>query len=229
MWLDDCLEDVGVISVMQRSPVRLSVSKEAMGPYLTRWLVQQRTAEPAVSIQLSEVSFAEQLLGLQRGTYDLGISVSKINTDGLDALPLWQDSLGILLPAQYPLTKYSSIPLSAFHEHPVVAWDPENSWEMHDHVRILFREGSITPRIKAYASSFPYLIVAVTSGLGIGLAGCSWISAAQHTGVVARPLYECDDRSRLTTYLLVPKKPWRTEVGGFVKRALYSETMIGLA
>ncbi len=228
MGLDDCLEDASVTSGMQRSPVRLSVSQEAMGPYLTRLLVQHRTAEPDVPIQLSEVSLAEQLLGLQRGTYDLGISLSEINTDGLDSLPLWQDNLDVLLPAQYPLAKYSSIPLSAFHDHPVVAWDPGDSWEMHEHVGTLFRESSIAPRIKAYAPSFPYLIFAVASGLGIGLAGCSWISPAQHSGVVAKPLCRCGEKSRLITYLLTPKKPWRAEVRGFVRLALDTGMTAGL-
>ncbi|CAH0210149.1 Hca operon transcriptional activator HcaR [Pseudomonas sp. Bi70] len=183
-----------------RGQIRLALSDGIPQGRLASLLAQCREEEPEVEICLSEVTFREQVRGLNDGLFDIGLAQSDEVGDGLVAEPVWFDPLVVAVPSRHPLLSYRRVPLEEVVRYPLVLCDPqvcEGFW--HQLQRVL---GSVNTRL-TIADRVPTLdlmMALVAAGYGLGFSSLARITELNNPGVVARPLDGC--ATMLTTYLV---------------------------
>lgn len=183
-----------------RGQIRLALSDGIPQGRLASLLAQCREEEPEVEICLSEVTFREQVRGLNDGLFDIGLAQSEEVGDGLVAEPVWFDPLVVAVPSRHPLLSYRRVPLEEVVRYPLVLCDPqvcEGFW--HQLQRVL---GSVNTRL-TIADRVPTLdlmMALVAAGYGLGFSSLARITELNNPGVVARPLDGC--ATMLTTYLV---------------------------
>ncbi|MDT4823925.1 aminoethylphosphonate catabolism associated LysR family transcriptional regulator [compost metagenome] len=183
-----------------RGRIRVALSDGIPQARLATLLAQCREEEPEVEICLSEVTFSEQVRGLNDDLYDIGLAQSDEVGDGLVAEPVWFDPLVVAVPARHPLLTYRRVPLDEVVRYPLVLCDPqvcEGFWQQLQ--RVL---GTVEARL-TIADRVPTLdlmMALVAAGYGLGFSSLARITELNNPGVVARPLAGCP--AMLTTYLI---------------------------
>jgi len=197
--------------------LRIAVSDASARSQLPALLALCRQEDPEVELRLFEVPLSQQVEGLHDGRYDVGFSLSDDVGDGIRAHPILSEPLVVAVPARHPLLAYRQIPLEELLRYPLVLCDPE-ACEGHSRLvdRVLRRVDQ-EPLVADRVASFELMMMLVSAGLALGLAGASYILASRETGVVARPLAECVPA--VTTYLLhLDTEPSQT-IARFIMRA----------
>jgi DNA-binding transcriptional LysR family regulator len=180
--------------------IRIALSDGIPQARLSALLAQCREEEPEIDICLSEVTFTEQVRGLNNDMFDIGFAQSDEVGDGLVAEPVWFDPLVVAVPARHPLLSYRRVPLEEIVRYPLVLCDPqvcEGFWQQLQ--RVL---GAVDTRL-TIADRVPTLdlmMALVAAGYGLGFSSLARISELNNPEVVARPLSDCP--SMLTTYLI---------------------------
>jgi DNA-binding transcriptional LysR family regulator len=167
---------------------------------LAALLAQCREEEPEVEICLSEVTFTEQVRGLNDDLFDIGLAQSDEVGEGLLAEPVWFDPLVVAVPARHPLLTYRCVPLDEVVRYPLVLCDPqvcEGFWQQLQ--RVL---GTVDTRL-TIADRVPTLdlmMALVAAGYGLGFSSLAKIGELNNPDVVTRPLAGCP--TMLATYLV---------------------------
>lgn len=180
--------------------LRIALSEGVAPIALPALLALCRVEEPEVEIRMFEVSLSRQIKGLQDDLYDVGFSLSDEVGANIAATPVWHEPLMVAVPARHPLLKFKRIPLDEVLRYPLVLYDPEASEGHARQVARLLRGVDREPLVAEKVASCDLMMVLVSAGFALGLAGVSQIAASRISGVVARPLAE--GSPVLTTYLL---------------------------
>ncbi len=205
-----------------RGQIRLALSDGIPQGRLASLLAQCREEEPEVEICLSEVTFREQVRGLNDGLFDIGLAQSDEVGDGLVAEPVWFDPLVVAVPSRHPLLSYRRVPLEEVVRYPLVLCDPqvcEGFW--HQLQRVL---GSVNTRLTV-ADRVPTLdlmMALVAAGYGLGFSSLARITELNNPGVVARPLDGC--ATMLTTYLARREGEPSRQMARFIERVSPAES-----
>jgi len=180
--------------------LRIALSDGITPSRLSALLALCRQEEPEVDIRLFQVPLSQQIKGLQDDQYDVGFAQSNEVGEDIVADAVWSDPLLVAVPARHPLLKHKRIPLDEVLQFPLVLCDPlvcEGHARQVDRVlRRSDREALIAERV----GSFELMMVVVSAGFALGLAGLPHIAASRECGVVARHL--AGRSPMLTTYLL---------------------------
>lgn len=106
----------------------------------------------------------------------------------------------VAVPARHHLLKHKRIPLDEVLQFPLVLCDPLTCEGHARQVERVLRRSDREPLVVERVASFELMMIVVSAGFALGLAGGPHITASRESGVVARPLV---GRSpMLTTYLL---------------------------
>nr|WP_241751653.1 LysR family transcriptional regulator [Pseudomonas aeruginosa] len=196
--------------------LRIALSDGITPSRLSSLLAMCRQEEPEVDIRLFQVPLAQQLKGLQDDMYDVGFAQSDEVGEGIAAEAVWNDPLMVAVPARHHLLKHKRIPLDDLLQFPLVLCDPQ-ACEGHAHqVDRLLRRSEREPLIAERVASFELMMVVVSAGFALGLAGAPHIGASRELGVVARPL--AGRSPMLTTYLLRPEGEPSETLARFIER-----------
>ncbi|HAS1000515.1 TPA: LysR family transcriptional regulator [Enterobacter cloacae] len=182
------------------SQLRIALSDGITPSRLSALLALCRQEEPEVDIRLFQVPLSQQIKGLQDDQYDVGFSQSDEVGDGIAADAVWRDPLMVAVPARHPLLKHKRIPLDEVLQFPLVLCDPLICEGLARQVERVLRLSDREPLIAERVGSFELMMVVVSAGFALGLAGLPHIAASRECGVVARPL--AARYPVLTTYLL---------------------------
>jgi DNA-binding transcriptional LysR family regulator len=180
--------------------IRVALSDGIPQARISALLAQCREEEPEVDICLSEVTFTEQVRGLNNDMFDIGFAQSDQVGDGLVAEPVWFDPLVVAVPARHPLLSYRRIPLEEIVRYPLVLCDPqvcEGFWQQLQQVL-----GSVEAQL-TIADRVPTLdlmMALVAAGYGLGFSSLARIGELNNPDVVARQL--AGSPALLTTYLI---------------------------
>ena len=180
--------------------IRVALSDGIPQARLAALLAQCREEEPEAEICLSEVTFSEQVRGLNDDLFDIGFAQSDEVGDGLVAESVWFDPLVVAVPARHPLLTYRHVPLAEVVRYPLVLCDPqvcEGFWQQLQQVL-----GTVNTRL-TIADRVPTLdlmMALVAAGYGLGFSSLAKIAGLNNPDVVARPLDGCP--TMLTTYLI---------------------------
>ncbi|VFR23446.1 Transcriptional regulator, LysR family [plant metagenome] len=196
--------------------LRIALSDGITPSRLPALLALCRQEEPEVDIRLFQVSLAQQIKGLQDDLYDVGFAQSDEVGDGIAAEAVWNDPLMVAVPARHHLLKHKRIPLDEVLQFPLVLCDPMACEGHARQVDRLLRHADREPLIAERVASFELMMVVVSAGFALGLAGAPHIAASQESGVVARPL--AGRSPLLTTYLLRPEGEPSETLARFIER-----------
>lgn len=180
--------------------LRIALSDGITPSRLPALLALCRQEEPEVDIRLFQVPLSQQIKGLQDDLYDVGFAQSDEVGEGIAAEAVWSDPLMVAVPARHHLLKFKRIPLDDLLQFPLVLCDPQACEGHARQVERVLRRSDREPLIAERVASFELMMVVVSAGFALGLAGAPHIAASRELGVVARPL---EGRPpMLTTYLL---------------------------
>ena len=180
--------------------LRIALSDGITPSRLPTLLAMCRQEEPEVEIRLFEVPLSQQIKGLQDDLYDVGFAQSDEVGDGIAADAVWSDPLMVAVPARHHLLKHKRIPLDEVLHFPLVLCDPQACEGLARQVERVLRRSDREPLIVERVASFELMMVVVSAGFALGLAGGPHIAASREPGVVARPL--AGRSPMLLTYLL---------------------------
>ncbi|KUJ88171.1 MAG: LysR family transcriptional regulator [Halomonas sp. 54_146] len=206
--------------------LRIALSDGITPSRLPSLLALCRQEEPEVEIRLFEVPLSQQLKGLHDDLYDVGFAQSDEVGDGIVAEPIWSDPLMVAVPARHPLLKHKRIPLDEVLRYPLVLCDPQACEGLARQVERVLRRSDREPLIVERVASFELMMVVVSAGFALGLAGGPHIAASREPGVVARPL--AGRSPMLLTYLLRREGEISEELVRFIERVQAIESPEGV-
>ena len=204
-----------------RGRLRVALSDGIPQSRLAALLAQCREQEPEVEICLSEVTFTEQVKGLNDDLFDIGFAQSDEVNEGLVAEPVWFDPLVVAIPARHPLLTYRRVPLDEVVRHPLVLCDPqvcEGFWQQLQ--RVL---GTVDTRL-TIADRVPTLdlmMALVAAGYGLGFSSLARITELNNPDVVVRQLEGVP--TMLTTYLIQREAEPSEQLRRFIERICPAE------
>ena len=180
--------------------LRIALSDGITPSRLPALLALCRQEEPEVDIRLFQVPLSQQIKGLQDDLYDVGFAQPDEVGEGIVVEAVWSDPLMVAVPARHHLLKFKRIPLDDLLQFPLVLCDPQACEGHARQVERVLRRSDREPLIAERVVSFELMMVVVSAGFALGLAGLPHIAASRELGVVARPL--AGRSPMLTTYLL---------------------------
>lgn len=180
--------------------LRVALSDGITPSRLPALLAMCRQEEPEVDIRLFQVPLSHQIKGLQDDLYDVGFAQSDEVGEGVVAEAVWSDPLMVAVPARHHLLKHKRIPLDEVLQFPLVLCDPLTCEGHARQVERVLRRADREPLVVECVASFELMMIVVSAGFALGLAGGPHITASREPGVVARPL--AGRSPMLTTYLL---------------------------
>ena len=167
--------------------LRIALSDGITPPRLPTLLAFCRQEEPEVDIRLFQVPLSQQIKGLQDDLYDVGFAQSDEVGEGIAAEAVWNDPLMVAVPARHHLLKHRRIPLDEVLHFPLVLCDPQACEGYARQVERVLRRSDREPLIVERVASFDLMMVVVSAGFALGLAGAPHIVSNREPGVVARP------------------------------------------
>ncbi|QOL13455.1 LysR family transcriptional regulator [Dickeya dianthicola] len=180
--------------------LRIALSDGITPSRLPALLAMCRQEEPEVDIRLFQIPLSQQIKGLHDDLYDVGFAQSDEVGESITADAVWSDPLMVAVPARHHLLKHKRIPLDEVLQFPLVLSDPQTCEGHARQVERVLRRSDREPIVVERVPSFELMMVVVSAGFALGLAGLPHIVACRNTGVVARPL--AGRSPMLTTYLL---------------------------
>ncbi|CAM3931832.1 MULTISPECIES: LysR family transcriptional regulator [Pseudomonadota] len=183
-----------------QAQLRIALSDGITPSRLPALLAMCRQEEPEVDIRLFQVPLSQQMKGLQDDLYDVGFAQSDEAGEGVVAEAVWSDPLMVAVPARHHLLKHKRIPLDEVLQFPLVLCDPLVCEGHARQVERALRRSDREPLVVERVASFELMMIVVSAGFALGLAGGPHITASRESGVVARPL--AGRSPMLTTYLL---------------------------
>ncbi|MBN5182477.1 LysR family transcriptional regulator [Serratia marcescens] len=214
--LQQARDSVRAAATGYHGQLRVALSDGITPSRLPALLALCRQEEPEVEIRFSEVSLSQQIKGLHDDLYDVGFALSDEVGDGLLAIPVWSDPLMVAVPARHTLLAQKRISLEDLLRYPLVVCNEQICEGHAKHVERILRRGEMEPLIAERVASSDLMMVLVSAGYALGLAGASKIAASRESGVIARPL--AFKVPPLTTYLLRLNGDPSDELARFIGR-----------
>jgi len=183
--------------------LRVALSDGISPIRLSELLALCRQDEPEIDIRFFEVPLAQQIKGLHDDLYDVGFAQSDEVGDAVAAMPAWQDTLMVAVPARHPLLANKCISLEELLRYPLVLCDPHACGGHAKYIDRVLRRADMEPLIVERVASFELMMALVSAGFALGLVGASHFSMSNDQSVVARPL--APRLPPLMTYLLRPE------------------------
>lgn len=196
--------------------LRVALSDGITPSRLPALLALCRQEDPEVEIRFFEVPHSQQIKGLHDDLYDVGFTQSDELSEGITATPVWSDALMVAVPARHPLLAHRRIPLDELLRYPLVLCDPKVCEGPAKLIERILRRADTEPMIAERVATCDLMMVLVSAGFALGLAGATRIAANRDLGVVARPL--ALRVPPLTTYLLRPAVDPSPELVRFIER-----------
>ena len=122
----------------------------------------------------------------------------------------------VAVPARHTLLAQKRISLEELLRYPLVLCDPQVCEGHARHVERILRRVDMEPLVAERVASCDLMMVLVSAGYALGLAGAAHIASSRESGVVARPL--ATRVPPLTTYLLRLDGDPSDELARFIER-----------
>ncbi|MEU9497477.1 LysR family transcriptional regulator [Streptomyces sp. NPDC048196] len=134
---------------------------------LTGPLAAYKRAHPSVEVELHQLPAEEMARRLRAQDIDLCVASQPIAADGLEAVPLHTEAVGVATPLDHPLAGRPSVTVDELAGQPFVA-TREGHWQRRLLDR-LFAGRGLTPKIVCEGDEAGALADLISAGLGIGL------------------------------------------------------------
>lgn len=207
--------------------IRVALSDGIPQARLSALLAQCREEEPEVDISLTEVTFTEQVKGINNDIFDIGFAQSDEAGDGLVAEPVWFDPLVVAVPARHPLLSYRRVPLEEVVRYPLVLCDPQVCEGFWQQLQQVFSRVEAQLTIADRVQTLDLMMSLVAAGYGLGFSSLARINELNNPDVVARQLDGCE--TMLTTYLIRREGEPAEQLTRFIGRVSPAESQALIA
>lgn len=148
-----------------------------------------RDSYPDVDITLQEMSTEEQVHALQSSQIHVGLLYPPLRDADIGAIPLFYESLVVVLPDHHPLADLSEISLAHLTDESFVLFPRVEGPCLHDRIIGMCQQVGFSPRI-AYETARPQIMIGlVAAGMGVALTFES-MAYLKRPGVLYKPLCE---------------------------------------
>jgi DNA-binding transcriptional LysR family regulator len=180
--------------------LRIAYSSGLAQPRLAGIIAEFRTSDPAIDIQIDEMSFREQAKNLRSGLLDIGLAMSGSEDGDIIAEPLWRDPLVAILSVRHSFTMRRSIALADLFGQALVLCHPEYGSGDHEQIDALLGQSIPRPNIAQFGATASEVMTLVAAGYGIGLMSAAEVAMFQRMDIIVRPMK--DAHAGITTFLL---------------------------
>jgi DNA-binding transcriptional LysR family regulator len=170
-------------------PTPFSVTFEPCSSFHGFDRVVRRVAatQPDLQFEIDETPVGEHPHRLRTGAVDLAYGHRDEGAPGIEFIPLSDEPLLVVLPADHGLARSRSISLAALADDPFVFWVRALAPACHDTILQLLRANGVTADVRHRASDHRRNLELVAAGLGWTVApACA--RHAHQAGVVLRPI-----------------------------------------
>jgi DNA-binding transcriptional LysR family regulator len=139
-------------------------------PLIPAIIREFRKEHPDVVLMPEESNTSLLLARLRAGAIDVAFVRSPpSDTDGLSFDPLVEEPIIIALPADHPLARSTSAPLSALAQEPIILFTRAINPPVYDAILGAFAHAGVSPNLTQEAPQVPSAIPMVAAGLGVTL------------------------------------------------------------
>lgn len=147
--------------------LRAGVPPDTTAAVLSALLSACAEHAPELSVDLQEVTTAEQLRLLASGGLDVGLVHHPVDATELRLGPGVSLDLGVVLPRTSPLARLPEVMLSDLSGHDLILFPRAHAPGWHDRILDLCRAEGFVPGRVRHASNFEFLLALVTAGHGV--------------------------------------------------------------
>jgi len=152
-------------------------------------LQQFRLQAPGVTLELQELTSDQQLARLREGRLDVGFVRPPIPTEDMESMTVFQEDLGVALPAHHPLAHEAAVPLRSLAHQPFILFPRPLAPGLYDQIISLCQRANFSPQVVQEAIQMQTIISLVAAEIGVAIVPVS-LENLKRTGVVYRPLQE---------------------------------------
>ncbi|WP_426560770.1 LysR family transcriptional regulator [Angustibacter sp. McL0619] len=200
--LDTADEEIAAITGLRAGRVRVMAFPSSSASVVPRALADLRARHPGLQVTFSEGEPPQSLAALRSGECDVAVAFTYPGTGagrdvddlaGLLTVPLLDDELHVVLPADHPLADQRRIGLDQLRDQPWIAGCPR----CRGHLMSLAERDGFTPRVEFETDDYVAVMGLVAEGLGVALVPGLVLRTTTHQAVVTRPLHPTSLRSVL--------------------------------
>jgi DNA-binding transcriptional LysR family regulator len=193
------------------------VGSAAFSGVLARTISAYRKTTPNVELHLYELGIHQQLSDLNSRRLDAAFLRLPVRPwpVGLTSATLLSEPIVVAVPAQHPLAKRRTIPITSLAQEPFIAMRHMEGVGFHAQVDDICRQHQFIPRITQRAQQFAAVASLVGAGLGVALVPAS-IRNLSLPNITFRPLAGIKEMSKLA--LVFRKSEQAPAVVSFIER-----------
>jgi DNA-binding transcriptional LysR family regulator len=140
----------------------------------------------AVEVTVRNVEFGDASAGLASGATDVALAWLP-TPDGVDGVPLLEDRLLAVLPAEHPLARQAEVDAADLAEEPFV-WIEDMDARVRDYWTLGEYRGGRPVKVGARITGFEGAWAAVRAGQAVAVSPAAMLAALSGTDVVTRPV-----------------------------------------
>ena len=176
----------------EEGELRLGYIGPPTEPFLGRLLHDYRERYPRVSIHLEERTPERvwEMVAKRRLSAAITRPVLVHEAIGLRTIPLQEERLGVVVPADHPFAKKRALPWSALAREPLIVLARREGIGLHDAVIAGCRQAGVIPRLAHTPSLIGTVMIYVEAGAGLGIVTESVVPpSAQLKFVPLKPVF----------------------------------------
>ena len=175
-------------------------------------LQQFRTLNPAVLLELHELTTNEQLQRLRFGQIDIGFVRPPVEEDGINSEIVFREPLIVALPQTHRMAKCDRVELRALKDEPFILFPRSLAPGLYDPIVSLCQQAGFSPRAAQEAIQMQTIVSLVAAEMGVAIVPAS-MQNFQRSGVVYKALSE-------STCIVAIALIWRSDPTAAVQRFL---------
>lgn len=180
---------IGEIARGERGLIRIGAIYSAIYTVIPHALHNFALVRPHVTIQLAEMTIAQQLDALAAGEIDVGLLRGPVMAPNVATVSLFEESFVAALPANHPLAKKESVTLQDIADYPLIVISPSLSRLYGMRMLSALIERDIPFTIAQEVADMSALLSLVGAGLGISLVPAS-VCGIRFSAIAYRPVAE---------------------------------------
>ncbi|GAA3744511.1 DNA-binding transcriptional LysR family regulator [Spinactinospora alkalitolerans] len=147
--------------------LRAGVPPETSAVTLRALMAGLAERAPELTVDLAELTTAEQVRGLASGQLDVGLVHAPVDATDLRAGPAVQTVLGAVLPRTSPLARARELELADLAGHELIAFPRAAAPGAYDRLLALCRDGGFSPARVRHARNPEFVLGLVLAGQGV--------------------------------------------------------------
>lgn len=157
-------DQVAVLTNLQVGTIRIGVFTSVACNWIPAMIIGFQKLYPNIKFDILQGTYGKIEEWIQNGMADIGFSV-RHDVKGLDSVPIYLDSLMVIIPEDHPYAKEDYFPFEKLSEYPFIYISEGDE----DILKKMFEENNIHPDIRYYVKNDYTVMAMVESGMGIGI------------------------------------------------------------